>query len=138
MGRTQEILYFLREIFEKPELDMPVYVDSPLASRATEIYRQHREAFDEEAWKLVDEPGGIFDFAQLHYTASADESRALNGKKGIVIISASGMADAGRIRHHLKHNLWRPEAHVVIVGFQAAGLPGPPAARGRQERAHLR
>jgi len=119
LGRTQELLYFLREIFDKHQLDMPVYVDSPLASRATEVFRRHREAFDDGAWKLVGEPGGIFDFPQLHYTASADESRALNEKKGIVIISASGMAEAGRVRHHLKHNLWRPEAHIVIVGFQA-------------------
>ncbi len=119
VGRTQELLYFLREILDKRGLDMPVYVDSPLATRATEVFRRHREAFDEEAWKLVGEPGGIFDFPQLRYTTSADESRALNEKKGIVIISASGMAEAGRIRHHLKHNLWRPEAHVVIVGFQA-------------------
>jgi metallo-beta-lactamase family protein len=124
VGRTQELLFFLREIFDKHQLDMPVYVDSPLASRATEVFRRHREAFDEESWKLVGEPGGIFDFPQLHYTASADESRALNEKKGIVIISASGMADAGRIRHHLKHNLWRPEAHVVIVGFQAQNSLG--------------
>ena len=124
VGRTQELLYFLREIIEQHHLDMPIYVDSPLASRATEVYRKHREAFDEEAWKLVDEPGGIFDFPQLHYTQSADESRALNGKRGVVIISASGMADAGRVRHHLKHNLWRPEAHVVIVGFQAQGTLG--------------
>ncbi len=119
VGRTQELIYFLREIFDQHQLDMPVYVDSPLASRATEVFRRHREAFDEEAWKLVGEPGGIFDFPQLHYTASADESRALNSERGIVIISASGMAEAGRIRHHLKHNLWRPEAHIVIVGFQA-------------------
>jgi len=124
VGRTQELLFFLREIFDKHQLDMPVYVDSPLASKATEVFRRHREAFDEEAWKLVGEPGGIFDFPQLHYTSSADESRALNGKKGVVIISASGMADAGRIRHHLKHNLWRPEAHVVIVGFQAQNTLG--------------
>jgi metallo-beta-lactamase family protein len=124
VGRTQELLYFMREIFDKRKLDMPVYVDSPLASRATEVFRRHREAFDKEAWKLVGEPGGIFDFPQLHYTSSADESRALNEKKGIVIISASGMADAGRVRHHLKHNLWRPEAHVVIVGFQARNTLG--------------
>ena len=138
VGRTQEILYFLREIFDETDLDMPVYVDSPLASRATEIFRRHREVFDEEAWKLVGEPGGIFDFPQLHYTASADESRALNEKKGVVIISASGMADAGRIRHHLKHNLWRPEAHVVIVGFQAQGTLGRRLLDGATERAHLR
>ncbi len=124
VGRTQELLYFLREIIEQHHLDMPIYVDSPLAGKATEVYRKHREAFDEEARKLVDEPGGIFDYPQLHYTQSADESRALNGKRGIVIISASGMADAGRVRHHLKHNLWRPEAHVVIVGFQAQGTLG--------------
>jgi metallo-beta-lactamase family protein len=123
VGRTQELLYFLREILEQQHLDMPVYVDSPLATRATEVFRRHPEAFDAEAWKLVNE-GGIFDFPQLHYTQSADESRALNGKQGVVIISASGMADAGRIRHHLKHNLWRPEAHIVIVGFQAQGTLG--------------
>jgi metallo-beta-lactamase family protein len=123
VGRTQEILFFLREIFEKSDLDMPVYVDSPLASKASAVYRKHPEAFDEEAWKLVQE-GGVFDFPQLHFTQSADESRALNGKRGVVIISASGMADAGRVRHHLKHNLWRPEAHVVIVGFQAQGSLG--------------
>ena len=124
VGRTQELLYFLREIFDRRGIDMPVYVDSPLASRATEVFRRHREAFDEEAWKLVGEPGGIFDFPQLHYTASAEESKSLNDEKGIVIISASGMADAGRVRHHLKHNLWRPEAHVVIVGFQAQNTLG--------------
>ena len=124
VGRTQEIIYFLRVIMEERGLDMPIYVDSPLASGATEIYQSHREAFDEEAWELVKEPGGIFGFRNLHYTASADESRALNEAKGIIVISASGMADAGRIRHHLKHNLWRPEAHIVIVGFQAQGSLG--------------
>jgi metallo-beta-lactamase family protein len=136
VGRTQELLFFLRDIFAKTDIDMPVYVDSPLASRATEVYRRHREAFDDEAWKLVDEPGGIFDFAQLHYTASAEESKALNGKQGVIIISASGMADAGRIRHHLKHNLWRPESHVVIVGFQAQDTLGRRLLEGA-EHVHL-
>lgn len=124
VGRTQEIIYFLRQIIEERGLDMPIYVDSPLASRATEVYRRHREVFDEEAWKVVGEPGGIFGYRQLHYTASAEESRELNEKRGIVIISASGMATAGRIRHHLKHNLWRPESHIVIAGFQAQGTLG--------------
>ena len=119
VGRTQELLYFLKKIQDERGLDMPVYVDSPLASRATEVFRRHAEVYDEESWRLVRDPGGIFDFAQLHYTTSADESRALNEKRGIIIISASGMAEAGRIKHHLKHNLWRPEAHVIIVGFQA-------------------
>lgn len=119
VGRTQELLFFLRKIQDEHDLDMPIYVDSPLASRATDVFRKHREVYDEESWKLVGEPGGIFDFPEVRYTASADESKALNGKKGVVIISASGMAEAGRIRHHLKHNLWRPEAHIIIVGFQA-------------------
>ena len=124
VGRTQELLYFLRDIMDKRGLHMPVYVDSPLASKATEVYREHPEVFDADAWKVVHEPGGIFDFPQLHYTQTAEDSKQLNGRKGIVIISASGMADAGRIRHHLKHNLWRPEAHVAIVGFQAQGTLG--------------
>jgi metallo-beta-lactamase family protein len=119
VGRTQELLFFLRKIQDEHDLDMPIYVDSPLASRATDVFRKHREVYDEESWKLVTEPGGIFDFPEVHYTASAEESMALNGKRGVVIISASGMAEAGRIRHHLKHNLWRPEAHIVMVGFQA-------------------
>jgi metallo-beta-lactamase family protein len=132
VGRTQELLYFLRDIFRTTDLDMPVYVDSPLASRATEIFRRHPEAFDADAFKAVAQPGGIFDFPQLHYTTSADESRALNGKRGIIIISASGMADAGRIRHHLKHNLWRPEAHIVFVGFQAQDTLGRRLLEGAQ------
>lgn len=124
VGRTQELVYLLREIFAERRLDMPVYVDSPLATQATEVFRRHREVYDEETRRLVGEPGGVFDFPQLHYTETAEESRALNDKRGVVIISASGMADAGRIRHHLKHNLWRPEAHVVIVGFQARNTLG--------------
>ncbi len=133
VGRTQEILYFLREIMDERGLQMPVYVDSPLASRATEIFRDHAELFDDEARKIILEPGGIFDFAQLHYTQTVEESRALNGKRGVVIISASGMAEAGRIRHHLKHNLWRPEAHIVMVGFQAQGTMGRRLLEGAKQ-----
>lgn len=119
VGRTQEVLYYMRKIQDEHGLDMPIYVDSPLASRATEVFRRHPDIYDEESWRLVGEPGGIFDFPQLHYTSSVEESSELNQKRGVIIISASGMAEAGRIRHHLKHNLWKPEAHVVIVGFQA-------------------
>jgi metallo-beta-lactamase family protein len=133
VGRTQELIYFLREIMDERGLHMPIYVDSPLASKATEVFRSHPEVFDEEARKVVQEPGGIFDFPQLHYTSSVEESRELNGKRGIVIISASGMADAGRIRHHLKHNLWRPEAHIVIVGFMAQGTMGRRLLEGAKE-----
>ena len=124
VGRTQELIYFLRGLCAENRLDMPIYVDSPLAERATEVFRKHSETFDAEANGLIDKGGALFDFPQLHYTESADESRELNDKRGVIIISSSGMADAGRIKHHLKHNLWRPEAHVVIVGFQAKGTLG--------------
>jgi metallo-beta-lactamase family protein len=124
VGRTQELIYFLRQISESQGLDMPIYVDSPLASEATEVFRRHRETFDKEANQVLAGGGALFNFPQLHYTQSADESRELNNKSGIIIISSSGMAEAGRIKHHLKHNLWRPEAHVVIVGFQAQGTLG--------------
>jgi metallo-beta-lactamase family protein len=124
VGRTQELIYFLRKLCARDQLDMPIYVDSPLASEATDVFRRHREVFDEEANGVMAEGGTLFNFPELHYTQSADESRALNEKSGIIIISSSGMAEAGRIKHHLKHNLWRPEAHVVIVGFQAQGTLG--------------
>lgn len=124
VGRTQEIIFYMRKIEDEHDFDMPIFVDSPLASKATEVFRRHKEAYDEESWALVNEPGGIFDFPEVHYTADLTESKALNRQEGAVIISASGMADAGRIRHHLKHNLWRPESHVVLVGFQARGSLG--------------
>jgi metallo-beta-lactamase family protein len=124
VGRTQELVYFLRRLCARHQLDMPIYVDSPLASEATDVFRRHSEVFDEEANGVIAEGGALFNFPQLHYTHSADESRALNAKRGVIIISSSGMAEAGRIKHHLKHNLWRPEAHVVIVGFQAQGTLG--------------
>jgi len=103
---------------------MPIYVDSPMATRVTEVFRRHPEAFDAEATELISENGGILRFPELRFTASADESRSLNDKTGIIIISSSGMAEAGRVKHHLKHNLWRPEAHVVFAGYQAKGTLG--------------
>jgi metallo-beta-lactamase family protein len=124
VGRTQEIVYYLREICAAQCHGMQVYVDSPMATAATAVFRKYRSDFDLEAKQLIAEDGAIFDFPELHYTSSADESRALNGATGAVIISASGMADAGRIKHHLKHNLWRPEAHIVFVGYQARGTLG--------------
>jgi metallo-beta-lactamase family protein len=124
VGRTQELVYFLRDIYARQDLDLPIYVDRPLASEATEVFRRHREDYDQEADDLLKENGAIFAFPQLRYTESADESRALNEKRGVVIISSSGMAEAGRIKHHLKHNLWRPEAHIVLVGFMAQGTLG--------------
>lgn len=130
VGRTQELLYFIREIKEKHMVksnpDFPVCIDSPLAREATRIFSGDLRGYlDEEALKLVKDGTRMFSFPGLRMTASVEESKALN-EDGIpkIIISASGMCDAGRIRHHLKHNLWRPECAVVFVGYQGEGTLG--------------
>ena len=130
VGRTQELLYFIREIKDrdlvKSVKDFAVYVDSPLAKRATTIFCGDLHGYlDEEAMALVGDGTHMFSFPGLHLTESTEESKMLNvDKTPKVIISASGMCDAGRIRHHLKHNLWRPESSVVFVGFQSPGTLG--------------
>lgn len=125
--RTQEILYCLHELARRGKLpsDMPVVVDSPLAIRATEVFRGHRELFDEEAVALLSKGEDPFELPNLRYTMKAEESRMLNDFMGpAVILSASGMCNAGRVRHHLRHNLWRPGASIVFVGYQGVGTPG--------------
>ena len=124
VGRTQELVYYFRRLAAERGFDMPVYVDSPLAVHATEVFRRHREDFDAEANGVLKTNGSVFTFPGLTYTQSSDESRALNDQHGVVIISSSGMAEAGRIKHHLKHNLWKREAHIVFVGYQARGTLG--------------
>ena len=125
--RTQEILYCLHILQSKGKLpaDMPVFVDSPLAIRATEVFRRNRELFDEDAQKMLHQGDDPFELPNLRYTLSAAESQSINDYKGpAIIISASGMCEAGRIRHHLKHNLWRPECTILFVGYQAVGTLG--------------
>ncbi len=130
VGRTQELLYFIREIKDqklvKSNPDFPVYIDSPLAKQATTIFTGDLHGYlDEEALKLVSDGTHMFNFSNLRMTETVEESRALNmDRTPKVIISASGMCDAGRIRHHLKHNLWRPESTVVFVGYQGEGTLG--------------
>ncbi|MBN2284483.1 MAG: MBL fold metallo-hydrolase [Deltaproteobacteria bacterium] len=126
LERSQEILYLLGEFHRKGELpDIPVYLDSPLAIKATEIFRKNKQYYDEEARAIVEQGFDPFDMPNLHLTATTEESIAINARKGpAVIISASGMCTAGRIKHHLKHNLWRPGASIIIVGFQAQGTTG--------------
>jgi metallo-beta-lactamase family protein len=103
----------------------PVVVDSPMAVEATELYRRHRECFDDEAWALIADGHTVLDFASLGFSRTAEESKAINDKgAGIVIISAPGMATGGRVVHHLRHSLGNPAAHVVIVGWQAPGTLG--------------
>lgn len=125
IGRTQDILYVLnRLVREKKLYNIHVYVDSPLAEEATMTYLAHPECFDEEAKRLL-KAGTLEDSIKLHFTQSVQESIELNKiKSHAVIIAGSGMCEGGRIRHHLKHNLWRPECSVIFTGFQAKGTLG--------------
>ena len=129
VGRTQELLYFMREMKEegmvKSHPDFRVCVDSPLANEATRIYSGNLHGYlDEEAIEAL-KGGALFQFPGLTLTETSEESKALNlDASSKVILSASGMCDAGRIRHHLKHNLWRRECTIVFVGYQAEGSLG--------------
>ena len=139
VGRTQELLYFIREIKERGLVkslpDFPVYVDSPLARQATTIFSGDLSGYiDEEARVLVRDGVSMLTFDNLILTETVEESKLLNmDNHPKVIISASGMCDAGRIRHHLKHNLWRPECTVVFVGFQAEGSFGRHLLNGAEK-----
>ncbi|MDK2824675.1 MAG: metallo-beta-lactamase family protein [Clostridia bacterium] len=125
--RTQDLIYSLGKLInsgEIPEID--VYIDSPLAIKATEIFCKYPEFYDEEASELNKEKEDCpLNFPGLKFALSTEESKAINFiKNSAIIISASGMCDAGRIKHHLKHNLWRPESTVLFVGYQAQGTLG--------------
>ena len=130
VGRTQEILYLFRYIIENkllPEYpNIPVFVDSPLSVKATEIFASSIQGYyDEEAMKLVKQGINPIIFPSLTTIVDVEESKALNARKeSCVIISSSGMCEAGRIKHHLKHNLWRPESTVIFSGYQAGGTLG--------------
>jgi len=138
VGRTQELLYFIREIKDarlvKSNPDFPVYIDSPLAKRATTIFTGDLRGYlDDDAMKLVKDGTHMFNFTNLRMTETSEESKLLNeDRTPKVIISASGMCDAGRIRHHLKHNLWRPECTVVFVGYQGEGTLGRSLLEGTE------
>lgn len=139
VGRTQEMLYFIRRIKEEKLVTghegFEVWVDSPLAVEATNIFREHMwNNFDEEALELIHKGINPIGFAGLKTSVTSDDSRAINeDMKPKVILSASGMCDAGRIKHHLKHNLWRPESTVLFVGYQAVGTLGRSLVEGAKE-----
>jgi len=138
VGRTQELLYYIREIKEKKLVgnsDFKVVVDSPLAVEATNIYSTGMEEYyDEEAMELVSKGINPITFDGLKVSVSSDESKAINADPTPqVIISASGMCEAGRIRHHLKHNLWRPECTILFVGYQSQGTLGAKLLEGAEE-----
>src|SRR5690606_15825395 len=135
IGRSQEILYGLHRLVDRGELKAgQIYLDSPLAIEATEIFCTHVESFDEEARRFAQENEDCpFYIKELTLTRTAEESMRLNRiRSGAVIISASGMCEAGRIKHHLRHNLWRPECSIVFVGYQAEGTLGRRIQRGAQ------
>lgn len=130
VGRTQEMLYFIRQIKQENLVtghgNFPVYVDSPLAIEATTVFHKHDlDCFDEEARELVMNGVNPLQFPGLRTSVTAEDSKAINfDEEPKIIISASGMCDAGRVKHHLKHNLWRPESTILFVGYQSVGTPG--------------
>ena len=139
VGRTQEMLYYLRRIKTEGRLekyqDFEVYIDSPLAVEATSIFQKSvSECFDDEAKSLVEKGINPISFPGLHVAISPDESKEINFiDHPKVIISASGMCEAGRIRHHLKHNLWRSESTILFVGYQVPGTLGHMLLNGAKE-----
>lgn len=137
VGRTQEILYELNKYKgssnDTPEFDRrfdllmrtPVYVDSPLAISATEVFRENMDLFDEETQNLIKRGDNPLDFPGLKFTQTVEESKELNeSDESCIIISASGMCEVGRIKHHLKHNIWNPKNTILFVGYQAMGTLG--------------
>ena len=135
VGRTQDVLYLLGDLARRGRLpEMDVYVDSPLALKATEITLRHAELLDRESGALLAWLKGNEAGQRIHFVQDLEESIALHRiKRGAVIISASGMCDAGRIKHHLRHNLSRSECTVIITGFQAAGTLGRRIVDGAKE-----
>ena len=140
VGRTQELLFEFNRFYEegtkyKSDLEkLMVYVDSPMATTATEVFKRNAQVFDEETKDYILRGDMPLDFKNLKFTRTSEESKALNfDRTPKVIISASGMCDAGRIRHHLKHNLWDAKSSVVFVGYQAEGTLGRAILDGLKE-----
>ena len=145
VGRTQEILYEINKLKENRHdeeflkeyetlMKAPVYVDSPLAISATEVFKQNTDLFDEDVRKQIESGDNPLEFPGLRFTRTADESRALNeNTTPSIIISASGMCEVGRIKHHLKHNLWNPKNTILFVGYQAPGTLGAKIVSGEKK-----
>lgn len=144
-GRTQEILYELNKIKENTEddsfinkyrllMETPVYVDSPLAISATEVFKQNEELFDDEVKEEIERGDNPLEFKGLQFTRTPEESKSLNESgEPCIIISASGMCDVGRIKHHLKHNLWNANNTILFVGYQAPGTLGRKIVEGAKK-----
>ncbi len=136
VGRTQEILYEINKLRDEKDdeefrrkyktlMKADVYVDSPLAISATEVFRENTNLFEPEVQEEILRGDNPLEFPGLHFTRTADESKALNeDTRPSIIISASGMCEVGRIKHHLKHNIWNPKSTILFVGYQAPGTLG--------------
>jgi metallo-beta-lactamase family protein len=127
VGRTQVMLYYFQKLMSSGKLPVvPIMVDSPMAIKATKVMLINPDEYDEEAQSIYRKQGGrLIDMPNVHYTETTEESRAINNMPSpMIIISASGMADAGRVLHHLKHNLWRKDSSVIFAGYQAEGSLG--------------
>ncbi len=135
VGRTQNLIYHMARLREAGRLGpTPVYIDSPMAIEATELYRRHSQSFDDTTQRLIDEGRSPLAFPGLRFTKSPQESRSLNDLGCCaVIISAGGMCNGGRILHHLRHGLWKPATHLLIVGFQAHGTLGREIVEGAKQ-----
>ncbi len=126
VGRTQTLVYFLHQLMNARRLpDLPIFVDSPMAVRATEVFRTHPECYNAETLRLLAREPDLFGEQHVHYVEKVHESIALNDRRDpCVIISASGMCEAGRILHHLKHNIEDSRSTILIVGYQAPDTLG--------------
>jgi len=140
VGRTQELIYELNRVYDsdseyrKDFENLMVYVDSPMATTATEVFKKNAQVFDDETKEFIIKGDNPLDFKNLKFTRTSEESQMLNANhEPKVIISASGMCEAGRIRHHLKHNLWNEKSSIVFVGYQAEGTLGKLLLDGAQE-----
>ena len=145
VGRTQEILYEINKIKENRHdeeflreyrtlMKVPVYVDSPLAISATQVFKENMDLFEGEVKEEMERGNNPLEFPGLKFTQTADESKALNeSDEPSIIISASGMCDVGRIKHHLKHNIWNPKSTILFVGYQAPGTLGYEIVNGAKK-----
>jgi metallo-beta-lactamase family protein len=126
VGRTQQLVLFLHQLFNERRIpEVPIYVDSPLAVNVTDVFRAHPECFDDEAKRYLANGGDAFGFKRLIYIRDANESKRLNGmEEPFIVISPSGMCEAGRILHHLRHNVANPKNTVLLTGYQAVNTLG--------------
>ncbi|HUE16140.1 MAG TPA: MBL fold metallo-hydrolase [Planctomycetaceae bacterium] len=133
LGRTQQVVYYLRELAQAGKLPrMPIFVDSPLANRVTEVFGRYREHLDSAALQVLPQQGDLFDFPMLAYIESPQQSMELNRREGpFVVIAGSGMCENGRVRHHLKHAVEDERNTIVLIGFQAAHTLGRRLAERR-------